>query len=46
MNQPGQGRLRSGLGESDEGRWQRTLVQDAEALGGAGEGDVELGRAG
>ena len=34
-----------GFGESGQGLRQWALVQDAEALGGAGEGDVEFGRA-
>jgi hypothetical protein len=33
------------FGESCQGLRQWALVQRAEALGGAGEGDVELGRA-
>jgi hypothetical protein len=38
-------RRRPGFGESCQDRGQRTPVQNAEALGGAGEGDVEIGRA-
>src|SRR6202022_3789825 len=34
-----------GFGESGQGLRQWALVQDAKALGGAGECDVELGRA-
>jgi len=34
-----------GFGESGQGPRQWALVQDAEALGGAGEGYVEFGRA-
>lgn len=35
----------SGFDESGQGLRQWALVQDAEALGGAGEGDVQFGRA-